>query len=160
MAEKDYYELIKQEFERLFKEKGDVYLEITATSISQKIKTQIHSHRAIVFSFLKEAKPDISGFFQHGSWKENIIIEVKDEPWKLEHIYQARRYAELFDARFGFLVSTQDIPEEIKHLSRVTIDLLSLPVYKKLVLCKYNADTKRIIDWYEENIFEVERHWK
>jgi hypothetical protein len=161
MTEKELYDPIKQEFEKLFSQKGEVYLEITANSISNKIKAQIDKYRAIVFSFLKETKPDISGFFKkEGSFPQNIIIEVKDEPWKLDYIYQARRYAELFDARFAFLVSTQEIPEEIKQLSRVTYAMLSLPAYKKLILCHFDEKTKQIADWYEENPFKIDYHWK
>ena len=88
-----------------------------------------------------------------------IVIEVKKDEIKLDNIYQARKYGELLETQFAFLVSPKEIPEEIKKLSSVTIDLLSLPYYKKLVLCQFDEKTNQIVDWYEENPFMVERFW-
>lgn len=161
MSEKDYYEPIKNEFEKLFKAKGDVHLEITANkNFSNKLKEQIPDSRHIIFYFLKDVAPDISGFIRKDYGSNFIVIEVKDEILKLDHIYQVRKYAELFDAKFGFLVSTDQIPEEIKRLSKVVYTLLSLPAYKKLILVRFTKETKKLEDWYPENPFENEYYWR
>ncbi|MGH7800978.1 MAG: hypothetical protein ACREOW_10190 [Thermodesulfobacteriota bacterium] len=161
MSEKDYYEAVKKEFEDLFNTKGETYLEITANkTFSNKLKKEIPDYRHIIFYFLKEVAPDISGFIKRKYGTEFIVIEVKDEVLKLDHIYQSRKYAELFDARFVFLVSTQEIPEEIKRLSRVVYSLLSLPASRKLILVQFNADANQFVEWFEENPFEKEIHWK
>lgn len=161
MKEKDYYEPVKNAFEKLFNEKGTVYLEITSDKpLSNKLKAQTSKHRDIIFYFLKEAKPDITGFLQRdGHSNSMIVIEVKKDEIKLDNIYQARKYGELLETQFVFLVSPKEIPEEIKKLSSVTIDLLSLPYYKKLVLCQFDEKANQIVDWYEENPFMVERFW-
>lgn len=161
MSEKDYYEAIKKYFEDLFNAKGETYLEITASkTFSNKLKKEIPDHRHIIFYFLKDVAPDILGFIKRDYRIEFIVVEVKDEVLKLDHIYQARKYAELFDAKFAFLISTQEIPEEIKKLSKIVYSLLLLPAYKKLVLAQFDKDTNKIVDWYEENPFEKEYYWR
>jgi len=161
MKEKEYYETIKSKFEQLFKEKKETYLEITANkNFSNKLKSQILSNREIIFNFLKEAAPDITGFIKKDYGTEFIVIEIKNEILKLDHIYQTRKYAELFDAKFAFLVSTREIPEEIKRLSKIVFSLLSLPAYKKLVLVQFDNNSKQFVDWFEENLFENEYYWK
>lgn len=159
--EKIYYEQIKKKFEDLFNPKGETYLEITANkTFSNKLKQEIPQYRHIIFSFLDQIAPDITGFIKRTYGAEFIIIEVKDEIIKLDHIYQVRKYAELFDARFTFLVSTQEIPHELKELSKIVYPLLFLPAYKKLTLVQFDKNTNQFIDWFEENPFEKEYHWK
>lgn len=161
MSEKDHYEPIRRKFEELFKTKGDVHLEITANkNFSNKLKAQIPRYRHIIFYFLREVAPDISGFIKRGHGPEFIVIEVKDEVLKLDNIYQTRKYAELFDAKFAFLISTQEIPQEIKELSKVVCSLLSVPAsYKKMILVQFDKNTNQFIDWFEENPFDKETYW-
>jgi len=162
MSEKGYYPVIKQKFAESFKSRGvEVHLEITSHKrFSNKLKSKIPDYRHIIFYFLKEIAPDITGFIIRDSWTEFIVIEVKNERLKLDHIYQARKYAELLDARFAFLVSTEEIPEEIKRLSKVVYSLLTLPTYRNLILVYFNEDTQSFEDWYPENPFKNEYYWR
>ncbi len=160
MAEKDYYEPIKKEFERLLSPKGTAHLEITANKIySNEIKAEIPGDRDLIFSFLREAPPDILGFVKSDIVgielrTDFIVIEVKDEILKLDHIYQARKYAELFHAEHAFLVSTREIPEELKRLSKVVPSLLDLP-RNNLILSQFDTINKKNVAWYEENPFNT-----
>lgn len=159
--EKSYYEPIKKEFENLFGSKGETYLEITANkTFSNKLKKEIPDHKNLIFYFLKQVAPDITGFIKRTYGTEFIVIDVKDEIIKIDHIYQVRKYAELFDARFAFLVSTQEIPEEIKKLSKIVYSLLSLPACKKLIFVQFDKSQNKLIGWFEENPFEIDYHWK
>jgi hypothetical protein len=164
MSEKDekiYYEPVKKKFEDLFGVKGKTYLEITASkTFSNKLKKEISDYKQLIFYFLDQVAPDITGFIKRTYGTEFIIIEIKDEVLKLDHIYQVRKYAELFDARFAFLVSTEEIPIEIKNLSKITYSLLSLPAYKKLILVQFDKTQNQLIDWFEENPFEIDYYWK
>lgn len=162
MKEENYYQLIKEKFFEFFRNKGvEVHLEITANkNFSNKLKSKIPDSNHIIFYFLKDVAPDITGFIVKNGWTEFIIIEVKKEQIKLDHIYQARKYAELFDARFAFLVSLQEIPEEIKRLSKVIYSLLSLPAYRKLILVWFDERAQKIREWYPENPFESEYYWR
>jgi len=162
MSEEKYYLVIKQKFAELFRSREvEVHLEITSRKrFSNKLKSKIPDHRHIIFYFLKEIAPDIAGFIIKDSWMEFIVIEVKNGQLKLDHIYQARKYAELFDARFAFLVSTEEIPEEMKRLSKVVYSLLSLPAYRNLILVYFNEDSQAFEDWYPENPFKNEYYWR
>lgn len=154
--EKDYYKKIKERMEELFKSKvGDVYLEITANGFSNKLKEQIPDNRHLIFSFLgqKGVRPDITGFT-----KENyfIVMEIKNEEIKLDYVYQLKKYAQLFDAKYAFLVSTFEIPAEIKKLDKIIFPYLLSGGYgyERLVLIHFDPDTGEFIEWYEKNPFK------
>ena len=139
---------------------GTAHLEITANKVySNKVKAEIPDDREIIFNFLREAPPDILGFVKSGILgidldTDFVVIEVKDEILKIDHIYQARKYAELFNAEHAFLISTKEIPEELKRLSKVVTSLLDLP-NSKLVLAQFDARNSKVVDWYEENPFDL-----
>lgn len=116
--EKEWYKLIKKEMEELFKAKCDnVYLEITASGkFSGKLKSKIGTHRDIVFSFLKSASPDITSFVEQKGISRFIVVEFKKQVIKLDDIYQARKYMDLFNSSYTFLISLHAISEEIKRL--------------------------------------------
>jgi len=157
--EKNYYEPIRKEFEKLLSSKGTAHLEITANKVyGNKIKAEIPDDRDLIFNFLREAPPDILGFVKSDIGGINlstdfVVIEVKDEILKLDHIYQARKYAELFHAEHTFLVSTREIPEELKRLSKVVTSLLDLPK-NKLILSQFDTVNNKVVTWYEENPFD------
>jgi len=62
--------------------------------------------------------PDILGYVQKKpkNQKEIITVEVKDERIKLKHIAQAKFYQDVFNATFGLLVSSKEIPTETVRL--------------------------------------------
>jgi hypothetical protein len=140
-GERSYYESVKNWLEQILNEKyASVHLEVTANrQFSNVLQAQIDANRDLIFAFLKEAAPDITGFVKKDSSspREFIIVEVKTTPIKLDDIYQVRKYAELFDARYALLVSTSEIPEKITRLSRVVYSLLALPAYKQLTLVRF-----------------------
>ena len=161
MAEKDYYEPIKREFEKLFRVKGESYLEITAGKrFTNKLKEEIPSNRNIIYTFLKKAPPDITGFLRTDFGARFIVIEIKDAEMGLDHIFQARKYAVLFDARYTFLVSTHEIPVEVKELSKITSILRELPFYGRLTLVQFDRVVGSFVDWYEENPFMQDHYWR
>lgn len=158
--ESDYYKPVEIVFDGLFRKKGSLYSEITATGQpSNRIKEKIHDNRNIIFSFLKEARPDITGF-SVGKYSEKFfVIEVKNEEIKLEHLYQIRKYIDLFDAYFGFLVSTKEIPAEIKKITNIQYSIMNIGQYRCFSLCQYDEEHKTIIDWHKENPFEKDYYW-
>jgi hypothetical protein len=118
---------------------------------SDALQSQIDSSRDLIFAFLKEAAPDIAGFVKKDSSspREFIVVEAKTTPIKLDDIYQVRKYAELFDARYALLVSTTEIPEKITRLSRVVFPLLALPAYQQLTLVRFEDNGTRTT-WFPE----------
>lgn len=156
MAEKDYYQPIKSYLERLLREQGcEFHLEITAAKkFSNTLKRGVASHRNIVFHFLRDAAPDIAGFIKGKYSVDFVVVEIKDQKLKLDNIYQARKYAELLDAKYAILVSTVEIPEEIKRLQQSVYALLSLPASKTLALARFDRETNALVDWFPKNPFD------
>lgn len=164
MAEADFYEPIKERLENLFATKGkQAHLEITATKgLSEKLKQKIPQNREIVFVFLKK-KPDLFGFVDEQYSSDLITIEVKEKIEKLNDIYQAKLYKEVFDAKYGFLIVTQPIPEEIKRLCRNTFNILRSSgddTYRFLAIGQFDKESGSFVDWFEKNPFEEEYYWK
>ena len=109
----------------------------------------------IVFAFLKKASPDITGFLKSILGTDFITIEIKMKKIGLDDIYQAKRYADLFKAKYGFLLSCEPIPEEIKRLSNST-NILNKSGEGTIRLAQYDLDTGKILDhtWFPSNQFE------
>jgi len=84
--ERDYYKTIKTKLEELIRTKfSNFHLEITADKkFSNKLKPEIspHGHRDIIFRFLNEAVPEITGFINGEYPSDFIIIEIKNEEIK------------------------------------------------------------------------------
>ena len=152
--ERGYYEPIKTKLEELIGTKfSNFYLEITADKkFSNKLKTEISPNRDIIFHFLKEAAPDITGFIKGEYSSDFIVVEIKNEEIKIDHIYQTKKYAELFNAKYALLVSTKEIPEEIKRLSKVVYSLLSSGGYRT-TLVYFDAERGDFVEWFEKNPF-------
>lgn len=159
--EKAYYGVIKEKMEGLFREKiTNVYLEITATGkFSPKLKKEIHPGGDIIFYFLKDAAPDITGFIKRDYSSDFVVVEVKQKI-KLDDVYQTKKYADLFETKFAFLVTLEPIPEEIKRLSKIIPTLLMRPsIYSAFTLAQFDEQSNEFVDWFEKNPFTESVYW-
>ncbi len=161
--EKEYYPLIKTKIEELLNAKvSSVYLETTAhKKFTDKLKNQIRPERNIIFNFLKNVRPDITGFIKDSS--DFIVIEFKKKKIELDDIYQTKKYRELFNAKFTFLISLEPIPTEIKRLDKTMNDQLlkaGLHWTFVFVLVQFDGQQGDFIEWYPENPFEKDVYWK
>jgi len=156
--EKELYKPVKEKLEDLLKSifsGKEIHLEVTAEKgFSNRLKSQIPNTLEIVFPFLKEVKPDITGFIKQNYGSEIIVVELKDESIKLDHIYQIKKYAELLSAKYALLVSSQEIPEEIKRLCKKVYAVLFLPAYNKITLVHYDKEEDQFKEWFEEKPFK------
>ena len=159
--EKEYYPQIKAKLEELLKTKTlNFYLETTANRrFTEKLKSEIPPQRDIIFNFLKKTAPDITGFIKDSS--DFVIIEFKKKRIKLDDIYQTKKYRELFNAKFTFLISSEPIPTEIKRLDKA-IQLLRSGLHWTFdfVLAHFDRKQGDFVEWYPENPFEKDSHWK
>jgi len=162
--EEIYYPLIKDKLSELFNKKGAIInLEITANGIfSNNLKSKIPSNHEIIFLFLKKAAPDITGYVEKVALPGFIVVEIKKDKIELDDIYQLAKYADLFDAKFAFLISLKIIPEEIKRLLK-SLSLLSKlkgSIYKAFTLAQFDTHSNEFTDWFEENPFLESIYWK
>ena len=157
IGERSYYESVRLWLQEFLEPKyASVHLEVTANrQFSNLLQSHIDTFRELIFAFLNEAAPDITGFVKKepAAPKEFVVVEVKAAPIKLDDIYQTRKYGELFDARYALLLSTSEIPEKIARLSRVVPSLLALPAYKQLALVSFMQDG-RATTWFPECPFK------
>src|SRR5260370_27261942 len=130
MTEAQSHQPIQRRLEELFaaREKR-CSLAITATKgLSEELKAKISPHREIVFAFLKK-RPDLFGFVESQYASDLITVEAKERIEKLDDIYQAKLYKEVFDARYGFLITAEPIPEETRRICMTTVNILRSASY-------------------------------
>jgi hypothetical protein len=132
-----------------------IYIETTADKhLSNTLKSKIRKGWELIFSFLKSTRPDLTGFVEDQSKIDFMVVEFKNEPLILDDIYQLKKYADLFDAKYSLLISTDEIPDELKRLRDVIPDLLSRSVgHNKLTIVHYDIKQHSFLDWFPEDPF-------
>lgn len=163
-VEANAYQPVKERLEELFAARQKrAYLEITAAKgLSETLKHKIPEHREIIFAFLKK-RPDLFGFVERQYSCDLVAVEVKRRIEKLDDIYQAKLYKEVFEARYGFLITIEPIPEEVKRLCKNTVDILRSAgdsIYRFLVIGHFDKEAGQFVEWFEENPFEKECYWR
>lgn len=98
---------------------GRVHLEITAKGhFSEDLKEMLDDN-ALSIIRVEKFSPDIMGFIQKNEHsRELITVEVKADKITIKNIARAKLYADIFDAKYGILISPKRIPEEIKRFIR------------------------------------------
>lgn len=163
MAEADLYEPVKQCLERSFAALDKrCYLEVAAKrGFSETAKQAIPQGKEIVFTFLRH-KPDILGFIENQYTKDLITVEVKEASPGLDDVYQAKLYKEVFEARYGFLITGGPITEELKRLCRITPPILNSvgdSTYRFLVVAQFDLSAGTFVEWFEEDPFSKSFYW-
>lgn len=126
MREEELYEPVKKYLIGMLKRNfTKCHLEITHRGGYSETLKHVVEHD-IIFTFLKEAPPDLVGFvLKEGADERNagysdvrsyITVEVKPSKLKLDDIYQAKKYGDLFCAKYALLISPYPIGEEIRRL--------------------------------------------
>ena len=154
VIEKELYELVRRHLWDCFQPPkfDDVYLAVTSNgNFPEEILAHVSQYEEIIFAFLKKKNsPDITGFVKLVTKTEPkyaafkfITVEIKNAVIKLEDIYQAKRYADLFKAQYGFLISTKPIPTTIKRLcEKIPILYIAGTGYDKLKLAQFDMEKK------------------
>ncbi len=128
--EEDLYEPILNSLKEMIKdsEVKDCLLEITSRGITPSMEREVDDP---AFYFLKEERqqPDIMGYVVEEESrvglgldvfdaKSRVIVEVKKNRVGITDIYQTKRYAEVFDAKYAFLISAGPLEEGIRRFIR------------------------------------------
>jgi len=118
--EEPLYEPIKNalqtQFEKFVGSKGKVHLEITANGhFSEELKEALDD-KALSILRVEKISPDIVGFLQKDSYgKDLVTVEIKPDRITISHIWRARLYAEVLNAKYGIIISPKKIQEEIRR---------------------------------------------
>jgi len=160
LHEKELYEKVKIDLVSNFTSKfNNCFLEITSDGkFPEDILSKVGEYYDIIFSFLKKKNsPDLTGFIKTDNRTDFITVEIKNDTLTLEDVYQAKRYAELFQAKFGFLISTKPIPTALKRLcNKIQILFIAGTGYEKLKLATFDIEANKIVadSWFPESPFK------
>jgi hypothetical protein len=168
VIEKELYEPVRRHLWNCFQPPKFDYAYLAVTSdgnFPEEILTHVPQYEEIIFAFLKKKNsPDITGFVELVTKTEPkyatfqfITVEIKNAVIKLEDIYQAKRYADLFKAKHGFLISTKPIPTTIKRLcEKIPILYIAGTQYDKLRLAQFDVEKNKIIEesWFPKSPFK------
>lgn len=166
MSEAELYEPVMSCLRSSFAAVGkNVNLEIAATrGLSEQVKRAIPKGSDIVFSVLRNHRPDIIGVIEGNVFLSPLVIaEVKAKSLILDDIFQAKRYKDLLQARGGFLVTVKPIPEELRRLCDQNFDMLhsaSDGGYKFLAICQFDVATCKFVDWFHDDPFPKPHIWR
>ena len=150
-SEKDLYEPVRQALRQRFAEKGECHLEVTATGISQDIR-RLLDDSAVYILEIENKKPDLLGYVVVKSEsgfesKRLIVAEVKKASLTLDDIYQVKMYAEMFDARYAFLISPTGFKEARRRFLRHRWGVLSIGgTYERITVMRLLEDGSLELD--------------
>lgn len=114
--EKDLYKPIKDYFEKIISKDFDIEIEVFETHKTIPKNILDLYPRLNDVNTIYSYKPDLIFIFK----KENKIgiIEVKDDPLKMVDVYQAKRYSEIIQADFSFLISPYDFSRDDQNIMK------------------------------------------
>jgi len=118
LKERDLYEPIREALKLQISTcvGFDCVLEDTSREITPNIRARIDD---LAFFYIEKDKnlPDLIGYFEVERGRKNIIIvEIKKKIHKIDFIYQTKKYAELFDAKYALLISFEKPQDRVKRL--------------------------------------------
>lgn len=117
--ESELYEPIKRILKETFGCLGRCHLEDTSRGFPPTIRNdrQLIDDLAAFYTEKDKQFPDLTGYLEttHTRKKEVITVEIKKRVDKIKSIYQAKRYAELFESTHAFLISSQTIPDRLRR---------------------------------------------
>ena len=135
---------LQREFEKYVGYGGKVHLEITAKGrFSEELKEALDD-RALAILRVERFSPDITGFMQKKDFglssKELVTVEVKPDKIKINHVYRAKLYADVLNARYGILISPKRIPEEIRRFIKERYSIIYRG-YGSLIIAQFDKAT-------------------
>ncbi len=136
---------------QFLKKFNNCHLEITSKGeFSELLKSKFDE--AALYFISQSVYPDLTGFVCENSSEYFIVAEIKNTKITARDIYQAKMYAELFKAKYGFLISTESLSEEIRRLKRLRDALFKHEGwgYQSVICGHFDENEKRLIDsaWF------------
>jgi hypothetical protein len=142
-GESQYYEPIKNALWDAFSHMpATCYLEITNKGLSDKLERSLDDF-ALFYIKIDRQYPDITGFIETSYGKERITVEVKERIRKIESFFQAKRYGEVFDARYAFLISLEPFPEQVRRFIQKRPAIYNYSYGKQLIIARFDASSEQ-----------------
>ena len=159
--EGELYEPVRYYLQKQFAQFGECEFEITARKIPEKVKKWLDDPALFI---REKIFPDMMGYFipnrskipPNGFHRGLIITEVKIEQPRIRDIIQTKVYAEAFGASFAYLISSEDMIEEIRRFLRQRRSILSYYAHeypRNLYIGWFRHKALRCV-WHPENPFK------
>jgi len=143
--EQAMYEPVRQILLAKFKGlDGEAYLENTSNGVfSEKLKEALE-FMALHVLRVERFSPDLTGYHQKTEYSiDRIVVEIKARRIRIRDIYQAKMYADILDATYCILVSSESLTREIREFINKRNLLHRLT--KNIIISKYQKDDNKII---------------
>lgn len=136
--EEHLYEPIKNTLWDIFLSAAlDCYLEVTDKGLSNKLQRSLDDF-ALFYIKIDKQYPDITGFVKTSYGKEIITVEVKRRIRKINDFFQAKRYGEVFNAKYSFLISSDPMPEQIRRFIKKRSAIYYYSYQKQLLIAQFD----------------------
>lgn len=135
--EEELYEPIKLALHEGFSANAECHLEVTANKISEGLKRFLDDQAVFILG-TERRNPDIMGYItitHKTGYQERrlVVVEVKRESLTFDDIYQVKKYAEMFNAHYAFLISPEGFSEARRRFLRNGF-LLSYFGYRTIIV--------------------------
>jgi len=141
--EEELYELIIYALKEKFSQLGECYLENTSRKFSDKLKGHLEDYSLFILN-VEKMSPDLTGYLikkdTYSEAKYIIVAEVKLKP-TLKDIYQTKRYAEILNASYAFLISPNKLsPERRRFLLRRKEQITRFDTSKQVLIGQFHQE--------------------
>jgi len=143
--ESDLYVPIKEFLDQHFsKLERNHYFEITAKTISNKIKKEFDLNRLLLLK-TERTLPDIMGFVEKNGLNELFVFEIKNGKPTIRAIYQLKKYAEVLNAKYACLMCTKEISAELRKCLENELIIQSYNTgHGTISILHFDEETKQI----------------
>jgi hypothetical protein len=156
-GEERLYDPVKRALEGYFGQNGEIALslEVTADGFSPQTKHFLNDDVLFLIEN-RELRPDIFGRVgpdarQAFGYSDFLVTaEIKDGSPIVNDVFQAKKYGELYQAFFAFLICTKLPDERVIRLLKHNPVLLFYSGTFTAYLCRYSEESERFDWWFSE----------
>lgn len=159
-GEQALYEPVLKDLDSHFKKIGDPHLEVTGKGKkpSERLKKRLDDFSLYLITS-ERFIPDIMGYVVTSKSEtyessDIIVVEVKAKKVQVKDILQARGYGTVFDAQYALLISSEELPEEIRRFYDRRYGLAVHRGYERVKVGRFDDLYQRVVDWYPEPPFK------
>ena len=123
---------------------GGVHLEDTSTGAFSPEMREALEFVALHVLHVEKMSPDLTGYYTTSpGLVERIVVEIKARNLRIKDLYQVKMYADVLNASYCILVSSESLTREIREFIKNRVLLYRLT--KHVIISRYLQDENDII---------------
>lgn len=131
---------LQMQFERFIGSKDKVHLFITANGRFPEELKEALDDRALSILRVEKMIPDIVGFLEKDQYNKDLVtVEIKPDRITISHIWRAKLYAEVLNAKYGIIISPNKIQEEIRRFLKDRFNITNRN-YGSLLIAQFDKE--------------------